>query len=93
MNENEIGSKWKELSEEERRPFQERYDRDRERYLEQEKQRMESRRLIGIPEIRKKRGIEFRRMNWWLIDRQTILVIQIVRSTIRIEVRYSAFSL
>ena len=63
MNEHEIGSKWKELSEEERRPFQERYDRDRERYLEQEKQRMESRRLIGIPEIRKKRGIEFRWMN------------------------------
>lgn len=53
---NEIGSKWKELTEEERRPFQERYDRDRERYLEQEKQRIESRRLIGIPEIRKKRG-------------------------------------
>ena len=52
MNEHEIGSKWKELSEEERPPFQERYDRDRERYLEQEKQRMESRRLIGIPEIR-----------------------------------------
>ena len=60
INEIEIGSKWKELSEEQRRPFQERYDRDRERYLEQEKQRMESRRLIGIPEIRKKRGIESR---------------------------------
>ena len=59
MNEHEIGSKWKELSEEERRPFQERYDRDRERYLEQEKQRMESRRFICIPPKRKKRGFLF----------------------------------
>lgn len=45
------------MSEEEKRPYQEEYDRDKERYLEQESQRLESKRIIGVPEIKKKRGI------------------------------------